>query len=218
MKKINTNRIIVFSFLLIFGIFTLLMLIFPVFSFSSFIYSKNITGFDLLSFNSNSLLTLFFGNLGKNISTVFTFISFAQLIIGICIIVKIILNFFSDKDYDSNFPIIYLGLTSMSLYTLEGIVCMLLYFKEKSDLDGFSTFSYWPLIVGAIILIGYHVVQNQIPNDSYFTDKEKSEDETIRQPISESDKIKLILEYKDLFDKGIITEEEFIQKKKELMK
>ena len=64
----------------------------------------------------------------------------------------------------------------------------------------------------------YRVLNEKIHKDSEVVDNALSSPERENKDIVEKDKFEEIREFKKLFDEGIISEEEFTKKKKEILK
>ena len=102
--------------------------------------------------------------------------------------------------------------------------------KSMGDF-GMVTKGYWPLIIISIIVVAYlfvlykmpETVQTeeicQTPAQENLTNQETSQSETQKESaISEERKVELLRTWKGLLDEGVITQEEYEEKKQDFLK
>ena len=134
------------------------------------------------------------------------------LIIAIALIALSIYNILAKKHFDLS--IIVTCIVTSFLYTTIGIVFTSIAKETYGDYYQFNTSAYIPLILQAVLFIIYTIIKN--PGNLFVTDK-KSENKPVpvlNKAILEEEQIK---KYKDLFEQGIITEEEFNAKRKQIL-
>lgn len=72
-----------------------------------------------------------------------------------------------------------------------------------------------------VVLISLIVMKIEVENDEEAEStplaKNEAKEPSPKQEISQEEKLNLLLKYKSLLDKGVITQEEFDAKKKELL-
>ena len=119
----------------------------------------------------------------------------------------------------------------MSLVALIVSFCTLQITNITNVQLGFGPVFYSILHILVIIFLAVGIIVNKIePPQPYLKSYKKASSpylkstykssylkSTTKPSLSESEKADLILQYKKMFDKGIITEEEFEKKKKELL-
>ena len=150
-NKNSTKRIAAYACLATFALMCILMLLFSTLS-SVGEAAKYVdisdNGFTWMAFDTN-----FAGGSTWDAAAVpLGILSIAQLIWGIIAVAMVGLNFAKGKD-KSNTKIIAVGLVSMALYAIEGIVASIMY-----DNDYIGTYAYLPIIIGIVLVIAYVVV------------------------------------------------------------
>ena len=152
-------------------------------------------GFKWLTFGSNILS----GSTWDIVKIPIGLLSIAQLVFGLVAVAVVAYNFVKRKD-ESNKKIIIGGFVSMILYAFEGIIVKTICYEDIGALfaNYLSTGSFIPLIIGALAIAAYYIIDKLAP-------------------ISEVSKIERLSMYSDLLEKGIITQEEFDAKKKQLL-
>ena len=220
----SPKRLAMYACLVAFAVVCILML-----AFSTIYMSDDITqyykvkpdnGFKWMSFKSNML-----GGSTWDVAKVpIAILSIAQLVFGLSAVATVVSNFVSNKD-DSNKKIIIAGLVSLTLYALEGIIVRSVYVDEMKMLDDYIlTASYIPLIIGVILLVAYCAVIKYMPEEISAETSSGTIPATVtanvkNAPIalSESEKIESLAKYRNLLEQGVITQEEFDAKKKQLL-
>lgn len=145
--------------------------------------------------------------------------SLIQLLVGIAVIALGVLKFFfENKIINKAVKILMIvGVSLSAWYMLEGIAF-------SSVLDNFgawrktSSSAFLSFILCALTFAGYIVFDKLYKIDGETTlvaVKEKGA--SVKSQKSQMSAIQLLKEYKDLLDSGVITQEEFDQKKKELL-
>ena len=223
----SPKRLSMYAFLAGFAVLCLIMLAFSTISLSDefmdhldYFKINPDNGFKWMTFDSNML----YGDQWDTAKVPIALLSIAQLVFGLCAIAIVAYNFVSKKD-DANNKIIIGGLASMTLYALEGIIVRSVYISGVSEkwTKHISTASYIPLIIGAILLAGYFAVLKYMPEDASTEFFPKTITSTASTPkkmpskLSENERIESLVKYKNLLEQGIITQEEFDTKKKELL-
>ena len=220
----SPKRLAMYACLAAFAVVCILML-----AFSTIYMSDDITqyynvkpdnGFKWMSFKSNMLR----GSTWDVAKVPIAILSIAQLVFGLGAVATVVSNFVSNKD-DSNKKIIIGGLVSMTLYALEGIIVRSVYLDEMKRLDDYIfTASYIPLIIGVILLVAYCAVIKYMPGEiSGETFSETipvtatANVKNVPIALSESEKIESLAKYRNLLEQGVITQEEFDAKKKQLL-
>ena len=217
--KMSAKRIVSYSILALFALICVLMLCFSTMyaskEVSQTLYPDADNDFVWMSFESN----IAYGKDWESFAVLLGVISIFQLIYGIVAVILVVVNFLTHKSAKKNTGIIIVGFVSMLLYAIEGIVyekvyCDIMDYKSKY----FSTAAYIPLIIGIVLVIGFVLIEK------YWVEKQSDTDNVIVtkasrivSPKDESDIINNLSQYKDLLDNGIISQEEFDAKKKQLL-
>lgn len=215
-KKIQLSNLLPFIFLMAFAMLCIIMLLFPALYASNGVvkefYPNADNGFVWLSFNTH----FFEGNDLDIVADFLKNISWIQLIIGVISCVLVLYGFLINKLKRMERLVVSLGFISMFLYTAEGIVCKRLFCEVENYSESyFSTMSFVPIIIGMILFVGYCITS------MIFVRKNKTMQQNTKEDNAnlsmENEKIELLLHYKKLCDDGIITQEEFDAKKKQLL-
>lgn len=177
-------------------------------------------GFDLLSFES-----IFIIDKADWQETIVGVFSLLPLIVGIGVIVVGVVSFFMKdervaKKWQNGFAI--LGLVFVGLYMIMGIVFNIVYSEGiyldsegglDEDLFSATTYTYIPFIIMSVLFVAYHVVPSKLFKNDEIVEGVKSTGSVK----SQSSKLELLRDYKKALDEGIISQEEFDEKKKELL-
>ncbi len=147
---------------------------------------------------------------------------------GICSICQLLITFISIIMFFSHLAngennsksIISIGIIVSLLYLIEGVML-----KETLTLkispNGImvdqiiETSCITPLIIQAILSIAYIVISNGLINTS-IPSSQSCDSKTIENTINVN-RVSMLKQYKELLDMGIITQEEFEKKKKEIL-
>lgn len=171
-------------------------------------------GFILLSFSKTFLAN-------QAYSGFFGIINTLMLVGGITSIILVILSFLGKGRSYFQLIVIIIAMTAGVLYLMEGCVIVSL---PKEDFLKISyaiyaqnlyTASYFPLIIQSALLIAY-LICNKCIRDIPFSERKK-EIVASNEFRTMTERVTLLKQYKELFDGGVITQEEFEAKKKELL-
>ena len=221
--RFTVNRICKYACLFVVATFAILMLCFPTLrackEASLYLYPDADSGFVWLTFESN----ISYGSDWDAYKGMLGLISILQLMIGISAIALSIVFFFvaPSKEDRALYPILFVSLGSMFLYMLEGIIykniyCEIMGYKESY----FTTDTYIPFIIGALATVGFFVV-SKVVRSKKAEEAPKKEQQAYtansQNFVSEERGVDLIKKYKELLDAGVITQEEFDAKKKEIL-
>lgn len=226
-EKYSIYKIIRYSFLFIFAAFCIIMLAFSTMyackEASELIYPDADNGFVWLTFESN----ISYGSDWDSFKAPLGIISIFQLVFGIVALCASIYNFLSNQKESLNRTIFIVGLSSMFLYALEGI----LYKNIYCDIMGyktsfFATVSFIPFIIGAVMVIAYYLCLKLLPQNISLNENTEKETDNIANESSaistidsssEFEKLELLAKYKELNSQGVLSDEEFDTKKKQLL-
>ena len=216
-NKYSLRRIVSYSCLVLFALFCILMLQFSTISVDSelikmFGGGEPDNGFVWMRFESN----FFEADSDEELILMITAgsLSIIQLIIGVSVLSAVISNFLKGKDDANKKPIIW-GIVSMSMYALEGLIIKIICNLENSyGAEYISTSSYVPLIIGVILVIGYNLTLMYLPDANFSSGGAFSKNSSA---LNEASKTEALSKYKRLLDDGVITQEEFEAKKKQLL-
>ena len=206
-KSTSINMFIKKIIVLIMAFFSLLTLQFTL---CEFIYVEN--GFTFMTFQSFLI--------GEPFSWAIYLIgafSILFFLISLTSITLSILNFFIQKRFNFNLIIIIASIFIAVLYMIIGIalisVCMSTY-GDTYYAYHFKISAYIPLIIQAALLVVY-IICCKIKLMPIVSTKNKASDTTIlSRAVAEEQQIN---KYKEMLDKGIITEEEFNEKRKKIL-
>lgn len=171
-------------------------------------------GFRLLSFSTTFLARQGFAVFSGIINTLI-------LVGGTASIILLILSFLGKGRPYFQIIVIIIAMTAGVLYLMEGCVFVSL---SKDDLmqigyisyaKNLYTASYFPLIIQSVLLIGY-LICNKCIRDIPFSERKK-EIVTSDEFRTMTERVTLLKQYKELLDDGVITQEEYDAKKKELL-
>jgi len=226
-KQIAVAKKIICATIALFGILTLLFSLLTI-DIGNESYSE--TGFAFISFNSR------FVNSIEEYQWLTTFLGICSIIELIAAIAMIFLAFYSfvKKDAEDFEKIIIIVVLLISiLYTVEGIIFKSLVSNVVGEgIDTYiETASFVPLIINCVLTASYIFVNAVFSNENNSTpleESDKKENEEEKEEKTEkkekqndihnaSNAIELLKQYKELFDMGIITQEEFEEKKKQLL-
>ena len=216
-NKYSLRRVVSYSCLGLFARLCILMLKFSTISVQSELIKmfgvEPDNGFVWMRFESNFLDNS--SDIGTIVLLTVGPLSIAQLIIGISVLASVVSNFLKEKDDVNKKPIVW-GFVSMSLYALEGIIIK---FVCNSELPSYvseyiNTSSFIPLIIGVALVIGYNLSLKYLPDAGFSSSGVSSK---TSPALNEVAKMEALSKYKGLLDNGIITQEEFDAKKKQLL-
>lgn len=142
-----------------------------------------------------------------------------------------IYNFLCNQKEIINRIIFIVGLFSMFSYALEGIIYKNIFcYGMDIETKYFATASFIPFIIGAVMVIAYYLCLKFLPknigvyrnNIGVYRNNEKEAGNTVNESSttdlsSEVSKIELLTKYKELNSQGILSDEEFDAKKKQLL-
>ncbi len=224
MSKLTKKKIILCAIVLLCAVLSLVALQFTLIKCENLVEN----GFDLIDGVSDLLDVTWSGIWGAVLmQTVFVFMLIVSCINIILVLVSAV-DYFDNKYKEWLEKIIILSLTIATIYMIAGIVCVAICSGSYSSYFSFATFSYVPLII-MVILVGLYVYfDKKIKDDAcILADANSSvtkfvvEDKAVA-PVGivlsqELEKIELLVKYSELFDKNIITQEEFDAKKSEIL-
>ena len=195
------------------ALFSFLMLFFAIYATDYGIYSD--TGFTWLSMGSDLIKI-------QPYTSIAFLLSFAELLCSFAMIALVCYAFFKGKEH--LYKIVFIvSLISMALYMITGFVTPSIFdatYGEKIS-SVLTTYAYWPFIIGIILTVAYAVIVKKMPDTASTASVSGSTSaqaaKKIFAPVSESENIDNITKYKALLDQGIITQEEFDAKKKDLL-
>ena len=143
-----------------------------------------------------------------------------QLLACVVAIGLVILSFLVAKDKKRVFNIIaiIIGVFFSLLYMIEGAV----YTSKYNDLMGenyFETVSFVPLIIVAVAVIAYIAVAKLfvVGNTEEVKEVQNSAPTATAAPVAKKIDVEQIKQLKELLDMGAITQEEYDEKKKEIL-
>ena len=197
------------------AIMTLLTLCFTLLKLDARIYGYSFkeNGFNLLDFDSK--FTDWAG-------TVYGILSIIELVVAVSVIVLSVINFFTDKFKLGNI-IIACAISVAVAYMVEGIVFKAVYNKYQGDglLDDYlSTAAFVPMILQTVFVASYIVVNAILKINKSNVGVAKTEVVASLEPEKKNNLSVLeeLKKWKELLDMGVITQDEFDIKKKELLK
>ncbi len=206
--------------LLTLAIMTPLTLFFSVLKVRDGDYSLSYNGFSFLDFKYFRDGELF------DIASTCGVFSIFQLLFSFIVIIKAIITFSSKSNYVEGKLIISFSLIVSVLYLIEGLIfkqrVISMLHVEGSYVDQYiKTFCFVPIIIQSVLSIAYCVITNYLPDTTVKTTTVETPKTTTINPDTNdttiSDKFILLKQYKELFDTGVITQEEFDEKKKEIL-
>ena len=213
----SNKRLVSYACLAAFAVLLVLTLLFTTVGFTEGgIDSDN--GFTWLTFETNFMEgsdTWEYGGVALGI------ISIAQLIIGLAAL-AIVANAYMKGKAASEVKIFGLGFTSLILYTIEGIAVMLIFGGEVGSYlsDYLTTYAYIPLIIGIVLTVAYTMIQKKMPGEESAKEAKTATPAAASKAtpeLTEEERIEALAKYKDLLEKGILTQEEFDAKKNQLL-
>lgn len=177
------------------------------------------SGFNLLAFDQNELLE------DSNGFIIFSgILNMFILFSGVCATIMVFIAFLDNSRSMLSQKIIPIALVSSIAYLLEGIIFKILCKKEWAEIGledytrYFHTASFIPFIIQSILLMAYNGCKKHLPCIPIKSRSAVNIDIVQSNEIRNlSDKATLLKQYKDLLDNGVITQEEFDLKKKELL-
>lgn len=218
-NKFSISRIAAYSCMLVFAVFCLVMLAFPTLQASSRVaelrYPESDSGFVWLTFDSN----ISYGNDWEDFAIPLGLISIFQLLIGIAAIFATVLSFLNERFENIKKLVFGLGLGSMFLYAAEGIAYKAVYCDIMNyDSKHFGTAAFVPLIIGVLMVVGHYLCLQLLPGKEIAVVKKTVKVADAASVDNNGENvIALLTSYKELLDSGIITQEEFDAKKKQLL-
>lgn len=223
-----------FSLALIIGVFTVFALFFTVVKLASVgnnyylenyggIYSPengraieaSANGWNFLSFNVFDYLSHY--------TILYGLTSWFVLLSGVIGTVLIIVSLFMKKDENAiiiQLTVIFIILFALLCYLLCGANELRLYddwvLEQGKERFILKTFTHLPFIIVSVFAVLYIVVMilGQIPAIQRLNIMREKVDKGFME---ETNKIELVKRYKELFESGVITEEEFNEKKRSLL-
>lgn len=228
MKNMSVKKIALCAISLTSALFMLVALAFPLvktnggfYGYDYYLFPHAENGFQLLDFKSLYMEGDYaFGSIIIGIT------SYLQLLSAVSLMALSVVSFFipSNKMYKiCGIISIGVGVFFALTYMIFGIVYSAIInalFYEKL----FYTLSYIPFIITSAFLAGY-IVCGKLLSDKSLLNNENGQNKTISAggkeidcgADREADKIELLKKYKDLLDCGVITNEEFEDKKSKLL-
>ena len=210
--------IVAFGLMLLFGLSAAIIGLASTSSLS--VTASNIeNGFDLLSFRSK----IPFMNKDENawVRNCVGVFGVLQLILSVAIIISGLICFLQNSKNAEGASVVFMtaGVFFSAIYMVLGIVYLNIYkgsFSSTSDYGYMQTQTYtkaWiPFVLCLTIYVAYFVLKRVLKDDLIIGGKsaENSKKDEIKD-------IDALIKYKELLDKGIITEEEFAEKKRKIL-
>ena len=216
LKNFTSKKIILAAIATLMALFSFFMLFFALYSADVGSYSEN--GFTWLASESMFIKI-------EPFTTVCFLLSLAELLVAFGMIGLAVYAFVKGKE--NLYHVIFVTtLISMLLYAISGFVTLLImdsYYDTGSFSKLFTTYAYWPFIIGVLLTVSFYVLRAKLPEGMPINrdngQKTFANNGAHRTYIvtSESESIDNISKYKTLLDQGIITQEEFDAKKKQLL-
>ena len=213
--KNDTKRLASYACLAAFALLLVLTLLFTTLGFTEGEIDPE-NGFKWLTFDTNFMEgsdTWEYAQIPLGI------ISIAQLVIGLAALGLVINGYIKGKS-SSQVKLFGMGFASLVLYTIEGFVVQYFFGDEVGGLlsDYLTTYAYIPLIIGIVLVVAYVAIQKAMPG----AEVEEAAAPAATAPktastLTEEERITALAKYKDLLEKGIITQEEFDAKKSQLL-
>lgn len=204
------------------------------------------TGFSFLSFKSNLPYVNEYLSVIPIICGIFSIIqllfSFALILVGICS-----LSIFNEKLQEVASSLMKVGISFSAFYMLEGFIYEAMhydllrnYIENYNNTDdsfynifsnlnesiynifnNFTTLGWLAFLCCGIVFIAYILCKILLKSDDSELETEDNSniqrDIKCKAIIAESEKIEILKKYKALFDEGIITQEEFDSKRKDIL-
>ena len=204
-------------FLMLLALITILSLLFTlvkvsVEEYGYELYSYGESGFNLLAFDSDIVGTFW----EDDYVAIISIWPLLTLIIGvISFAFAFVTLFISNVSVANKMQKVFsiLCVIAITLTMIDGIVFSTVLGIEWSY--SFSTFSYIPLIIGVLVYLAYLIVPSIVCKNEVVIEGKTTK--AVGSVKSQSSSIKLLKEYKELLDAGIISQEEFEEKKKTLL-
>ena len=189
-------------------------------------YYPSENGFDMLSFESDYISGDY-----KWGATMLGVCSVLELVFACIAICLSIFNFVKTKESKAiNTGIVGGAIAVAVLYLVEGIVFKAVLGSTVSGLKEYlSTVAFVPMIIIGVFVVAYFLVapivgasslgNENVENGEAIVVKKEKVSSVVRsnQQTVEAQSIENLKKYKDLLDMGVITQEEFEAKKKELL-
>lgn len=212
MKNLTLKKIVLCALALIVGIFTICG---PAFALVS-LYGVEMTGYDIIPEASEM------GGVDAENDLALA-ASFIMMLIGIFAVVLPIVALFLFDEKKTRVACnctLWGGLVSSLLYTIAGGV--LKGSDNISYLDGVKTVAFVPMILIVLLTVAFIVCDKMMQSKpltfkSNVAQQEVAATSTSRPVQDESATVELLIKYKKLLDEGIITQEEFDEKKSQLL-
>ena len=181
--------------------------------YSHYVYHDN--GFNLLDFDSDMV-----GGDYDWVPELLGAFNLIQLLACIVAIGLVISSFLIAKNKKSTFNTIavIIGVFFSLLYMIEGVTYTSI-FNKQVDGEYFETFSYVPLIIVAVAVVAYIAVAKLfvVGNTEEVKEVQSSAPTATVEPVTKKLDVVQIKQLKELLDMGAITQEEYDEKKKEIL-
>lgn len=209
-KTLEINMLIKKAIVLLMAIFSLVMLSFSLCEDKLF-YSLPENGFTFMTFMSYLITSSF--NWAIYLIGVFCILF---LLISLILIALSVFNFFLKKSFNFNLIVIIVSIVTAVLYTLIGIIFVIVCTATYGRMH-FSTSAYIPLII-QLVLISAYIVFDKIKTLGTIGANDNKQPTTASTVLNKVDaEAELIKKYKNLCEQGIITEEEFNEKRRQIL-
>lgn len=205
MKEMSLKKVVLCAIAAVTALFTLIALAYPLARTSIFTLKLVERGFTTLDFSSGLLDDSLCGLVG-------TF-SWIQLLASIMFLTVNMVAMFRFNRKTANKWALATIITCLILNVLYFIIGVSL----VADAEAYTTLSYVALILSILFTTAYFVCKKVIKEDATFRKKSKESAEHKREVRQEADSVDLLVKYKKLLDEGVITQDEFDEKKKELL-
>ena len=236
-NKISLSRLVTFGLILVLALFAVLTLTFSAvyIDIDGYNLVDPDNGFVWMGFDTNFLDLTLEKAVYDILKPVLGIISIAQLIFGIAAIGMTVAAFLNPQRENLLRKVKNGTLASMIVYAVEGIVVRALVVERAGgDSDYVKTAAFIPLIIGIVLLVAIHFVPKFLPDTSIARNFVKPAADTAtataatttnNQPAPQADaslaneetSMNLLKNYKDMLDAGVITQEEYDAKKKQLL-
>ena len=229
MDKTKIKQIIVQSTIILLGVLLLISLAFPLIKATyerngtllgySYTYDDTYTdtGFKMFDFKSS---LPYVEEDAHILSIILGLFAYLQLFLSLAIIAIGITGFFikNEKIGKAAFVVMIVGVSFSAWYMLEGILYSAIYPTMNSSTA--STVAWLSFLLCALPFTAYilckYLIKNDIelPTDHPNSNLNKTQKPTVKSTMNS---IALLKQYKELLDDGVITQEEFDEKKKGLI-
>lgn len=205
MKEMSLKKVVLCAIAAVTALFTLIALAYPLAQTSIFTLKLVERGFTTLDFSS--------GLLGDSLCGLVGTFSWIQLLASIMFLTVNMVAMFRFNQKTANKWAMATVITCLILNVFYFIIGVSL----VADAEAYTTLSYVALIISVLFTTAYFVCKKVIKEDATLRKKSKESAEHKREVRQEADSVDLLVKYKKLLDEGVITQDEFDEKKKDLL-